>query len=314
MNRINPVALASAALVAACAAMPYPASAQMVPQGATTRPPTTAPNESPRPPQMVQGTRRPGGVLQGFSVVLVVGDLQGTSATDDVPIAARKALTDMREFLPYKSYRLLDAGWLMCCGERAPASERRPPTEAPMARSLSTLALRGPDEQEYELRLASGRAENARVFVNFTLIGSGTPVAATAAASATANRTLQRRIADAEDKTELLRKQIADAKRRVEVGVAPGSDIPKMELELRSAQRELAEMRERLETNAAYGPGGGNRGSADRIARTAVIDTSFTMDVGETVVVGASRPRGATKALIALVTAVPRSSAGSTRD
>ncbi len=37
-----------------------------------------------------------------------------------------------------------------------------------------------------------------------------------------------------------------------------------------------------------------------------MIDTSFTMDVGETVVVGTSRLAGGDKALIALLTAVPR--------
>jgi hypothetical protein len=40
-----------------------------------------------------------------------------------------------------------------------------------------------------------------------------------------------------------------------------------------------------------------------RDARRAVIDTSFNMDVGETVVVGTSRLKG-DKALIALLTAV----------
>jgi len=37
-----------------------------------------------------------------------------------------------------------------------------------------------------------------------------------------------------------------------------------------------------------------------------MIDTSFTMDVGETVVVGTSRLAGGDKALIALLTAVAR--------
>jgi hypothetical protein len=37
---------------------------------------------------------------QGFSVVLVLGELQGTGAADNVPPAARKALTDMKDFLP----------------------------------------------------------------------------------------------------------------------------------------------------------------------------------------------------------------------
>jgi hypothetical protein len=38
----------------------------------------------------------------------------------------------------------------------------------------------------------------------------------------------------------------------------------------------------------------------------AVIDTTFEMDIGETVVVGTSRVRGGDKALIALLTAVPK--------
>jgi len=47
--------------------------------------------------------------------------------------------------------------------------------------------------------------------------------------------------------------------------------------------------------------------SAATIARgRSVIDTSFSMDIGETVVVGTSRVRGGDKALIALLTAVPK--------
>jgi hypothetical protein len=38
-----------------------------------------------------------------------------------------------------------------------------------------------------------------------------------------------------------------------------------------------------------------------------IISTGFTMQIGETVVVGTSRLRGGDKALIALLTAVPRS-------
>ena len=223
MNRMKAAGSVGAALLI-CAASPSMLRAQQRPagqtpaaQGPVTPRPTTMPQEPPRG-QAVMSTRR-SGALQGFSVVLVVGDLQGTSATDDVPIAARKALTDMREFLPYKSYRLLDAGWLMCCGERPgpTPSERRPSSEP------SNLALRGPDDQEYELRLSSSRVENARVFVQFALVGAG---AAMATASTSTTRTLQRRLADLEDKAEVLQKQIADAKRRVEVGVASGAELP----------------------------------------------------------------------------------------
>ena len=45
------------------------------------------------------------GATYGFSVVLVLGDMQGGATADSVPAAARKALADMKDFLPYKSYR-----------------------------------------------------------------------------------------------------------------------------------------------------------------------------------------------------------------
>ena len=127
-----------------------------------------------------------------------------------------------------------------------------------------------------------------------------------------------RRIADLQDKAELTQKQIHEAKRKVEVGIAAGSEIPKLEVELRSIQREIADLQARLETGAATAgrSGGGTRGSADRaaqMARASTIDTSFTMDVGETVVVGTSRLKGGTKALIALLTAVPARASGAAR-
>src|SRR5437867_6569001 len=50
---------------------------------------------------------------QGFSVVLVLGDSQSSTTADTVPPAARRALADMKDFLPYKGYRLLDAQWIL---------------------------------------------------------------------------------------------------------------------------------------------------------------------------------------------------------
>src|SRR5687768_18440994 len=74
---------------------------------------------------------------QGFSVVLLVGDMQGGESLDGVPAAARKALGDTKDFLPYKNYRLLDSQWTLCCSGSTSAITR----------------LRGVDEQEYELEL-----------------------------------------------------------------------------------------------------------------------------------------------------------------
>src|SRR5436309_3301332 len=77
------------------------------------------------------------GATYGFSVVLVLGDMQGGATADNVPAAARKAIADMKDFLPYKSYRLLDSAWIL-------GSD-----------NVSTR-LRGADDQEYTLNLSGG--------------------------------------------------------------------------------------------------------------------------------------------------------------
>src|SRR5262245_9746839 len=82
-------------------------------------------------------TRNVHGNPQGFSVILVVGDLQGTPGDGDVPPAARQALNDMKDFLPYKSYKLLDAAWILSSFTR------------------STTRLRGPEEREFEIDIAA---------------------------------------------------------------------------------------------------------------------------------------------------------------
>ncbi len=72
---------------------------------------------------------------RGFSVVLLLGETQSTTAGDGLPPAPtlRKALSDVKDFLPYKSYRVLDTQWL---------------------RGGSTR-MKGPDDQEYDVDLAA---------------------------------------------------------------------------------------------------------------------------------------------------------------
>jgi hypothetical protein len=72
---------------------------------------------------------------RGFSVVLLLGETQGASAGESLPPAPalRKALSDVKDFLPYKSYRVLDTQWL---------------------RSGSTR-MKGPDDQEYDVDLVA---------------------------------------------------------------------------------------------------------------------------------------------------------------
>jgi hypothetical protein len=50
--------------------------------------------------------------LQGFSVLLLLGETQGAAQPDNISAPARKALADIKDFLPYKSFRVLDTVWV----------------------------------------------------------------------------------------------------------------------------------------------------------------------------------------------------------
>lgn len=106
------------------------------------------------------------------------------------------------------------------------------------------------------------------------------------------------------DQRTLLQKQLVEAKRKYEVGVAAGDSIAKLEVEIRRVEREIDDLSARLAEGSA-GRRTMARAGVESAARTSMIDTSFTMDVGETVVVGTSRLKGGSRALIALLTAVP---------
>ncbi len=261
-------------------------------QAVTPQAPAQQGPQTTRPTQPVAATpstsRSQATGPQGFSIVLVLGDIQATSPSDDVPPAARKALTDMRDFLPYKSYRLLDAAWLLCCGQHA---RRGTPRPAPSPSESITQMLRGPEGQEYELKLWTSQTDNARVFVRFALFGG----ADTPPAEGSSNAAVERALATEVQRLELAKKMLADVRGKVEVGTASPSDVMKAEIEVKDVERRINDLRMRVER-------GGPRA---QFARSATIDTSFTMDVGETVVVGTSRMKGGTKALIALLTAVP---------
>ena len=82
---------------------------------------------------------------RGFNVVLLLGDMQDATGQDTVPVAARKALSDMKDFLPYKGYRLLDTQWVLASNS-GPAITR----------------LRGVDDQEFELELRATLAYQSR--------------------------------------------------------------------------------------------------------------------------------------------------------
>ena len=217
---------------------------------------------------------------QGFSVVLVLGEMQGGGATDSVPPAARKALADMKDFLPYKSYRFLDTQWTLCCGH-----------------SATVTRLRGPDEQDYDLELgSSSTGADGKWAVRFALrepAGAGAPTEGVSSNRGPAEIAEQKR--ELETRLQTLRERHSEAhpesqRTRAEIlEMERALNVARLQAEkLSAAQREIATAR--MISEMRHG--------------RAIIDTSFTMDIGETVVVGTSRLKG-DKALIALLTAVP---------
>jgi hypothetical protein len=273
--------------------MPPPPGSVYVDQPAPGPKPT--PGQQPPPPM---GQRNEG--PQGFSVVLVVGDLQGTDAIDNVPVAARRALTDMKDFLPYKSYRLLDAQWVLCCG----------------GKGSSTIRLRGVEDQEFELDLRSSPGGTG-INVNFHLrqasesagrhvVPSEMPVPRDALAQETQSRlsALVREIDTLERERAALEADIVKARERVEIGTESREGVRRLEAQrATAAERLLNLLREREAAQQGYADASA---SPKPLRARSVIDTSFRMDIGETVVVGTSRVKGGSQALIALLTAVPQ--------
>ncbi len=232
---------------------------------------TTAPVAGAATPSPAETRGQP--APQGFSVVLVLGDLNaGSSADASVPPAARRALNDMKDFLPYKGYRLLDAEWIL--GSHG-----------------ATTRLRGADGQDYELRLSGGMPMAGRLHVSFQLLDTtGDAGGDMAMMSARTNE----RVA--------LEKQLQDQQNRLtSLRVTLGAGHP----EVAASEARVNELKRRLD-------GGDSTPTALARGRR-VIDTSFDMEIGETVVVGTSRLKDGKdggKALIALLTAVPKGSAG----
>jgi hypothetical protein len=224
---------------------------------------------TPQPAPQPRGADRARAHPQGFSVVLVLADLTASSGQDDVPPAARRALADMKDFLPFKSYRLLDAAWILSEGT---------------GRTLTRL--RGVDDQEYELRLEAAPADEGRVRVRFMLAGDSSGAEAAPEVAYAAAR-------------EEVEAEVVRLKGQLEAARAA-----KQEGEVRAIERRIAELQRRLEP-ANQKPGAGARPVKIGPSGRAVVDTNFTMEIGETVVVGTSRLRGGSRALIALLTAVP---------
>jgi hypothetical protein len=206
---------------------------------------------------------------RGFSVVLVLGDTQPGPVADNVPAAARKALTDVKDFLPYKSYRQLDTQWIAMSPAQGAATQ-------------AVLRLHGVDEKEY--------------VVNLNVSGS----------EARAAKTLNIRFGFEENNNQVVHLYTAapfpelerlkvDLNRRRAAAANPDSGAARPDTEvIETAMRELTERTRQAEMRA--------RAQTVR-TRGRLIDTGFDMAIGETVVVGTSRIGGGDKALIVLLTA-----------
>jgi hypothetical protein len=257
------------------------------------QPPTAPPQPVPFAPRQTPAASQPATrQIQGFNIVLVLGETQrsgGTEAVDDLPGGAKKALADIREFLPYKHYRVLDSQWTSCCGtDSLQLSGRlRGLIATPGGNNAMNLVPR-----PYAFSIFINPRSPGFLAVRFGLTledgdAPGHPLADSDSARAHERADLQSEIAT-------LSLQIREMERKVEVGAMAPLDVRPLHDKQASLQRRLEAVGGA--THAASPVGFGAR---------PIIDSSFSMDPGETVVVGTSR-LGGDKALIALVTAVRR--------
>lgn len=242
---------------------------------------------------------------RGFNVVLLLGDMQDAGGQDTVPVAARKALADMKDFLPYKGYRLLDTQWVLGSNS-GPAITR----------------MRGVEDQEYELEVRAspvlqpgpGGLSQTGISVRFFLREASD---GSAAGSGDTGRTalhpkelvkadsvsveISNQIFQLERERDDLLLQVTRGRKDVEVGMKDPHEVKRQETQLAAVTRRIAELKQSLSA------------TSNKATWRVVIDTSFRMDDGETVVVGTSKVKGGGKALIALLTATSDRTKGSTK-
>jgi hypothetical protein len=257
--------------------------------------------------------------IHGFSVVLVIGGTQAAANpadaardTGQVPEAARKALADMKDFLPYKRYQLLDAAWILCCTSNTTQVSGK---------------VRGPDGRDYLYTVDPDGVVGSKLTLRFMMrevVNSITSSMNVDRLSATARVELGRQHAEAYRELDEARLQLRTTKQRFDVGTATPSEVEGATARARRAEQRVADLANILNSDndrrfsgvsaegrgsvAAGGRGGGARGPATAFGRE-TIDSSFSISPGETVVIGTSRING-DQALIAILTAATKPGAG----
>ena len=207
----------------------------------------------------------------------------GVEGSEDIPPGARKALADMREFLPYKHYRVLDTQWTSCCAG----------LNSVLSGQLRGIAAgRGGSsfvDRQYSFELTVNNSSQG-LSVRFALADKlDSSRRETSDADDQRDAALQRERADLHDELLTMEVQLAEAKKKVDVGMM-------LPAEVRPMEDKYASMKRRYDAVMKATDGQHNTG------RGGIIDSSFIMQPGETVVVGTSR-LGGDKAIIALVTA-----------
>ena len=138
----------------------------------------------------------------------------------------------MKDFLPYKSYKLLDAAWILGQGS-----------------SGSTIRLRGPQEREYELRMVAtssrnmGQGDADDVFVRFTLLEAASGEMEEIQAALAAEQVRADDSRRMEERVRQLELQLSEARRRRESGNADQTAIRALESELAAARSRLSRTR-----------------------------------------------------------------------
>src|SRR5688572_15696913 len=85
--------------------------------------------------------------IRGFSIVLLLGEQTGSMMPPKgLSPSAQRAMADIKEFLPYKAYRVLDTQWI--AGSEYGTSKGR---------------IRGLDPKDYECELSTQPSESGKI-------------------------------------------------------------------------------------------------------------------------------------------------------
>ena len=211
----------------------------------------------------------------------------------------------MKDFLPYKSYRLLDTQWIIGgtsgAGRHAASRPRRAGVRAGAARLADVAARHG------------GVSTATGISVRFVLrdVDASWRRVEQAGRRPQPNRGRKAERGSREINRELFQLERSVTTCSLQVTTRPAAGRSRHGGSgRRQAARDAARRSYRRITILKQAL---SDADARKPAGRPVIDTSFRMDDGETVVVGTSRVKGGSKALIALLTADERSAEGDRR-